>query len=273
MREVTLTFFLLFQEIGDTSQKHFHIERFGNIGIRSCLIPFSPTLVRTPCRKQDNRYMRSLNVLLDTATQVRAIHPWHHHIAHHEIWIIRLCLQGTFQSILCRQHLIIYIAQFPEKETTEVVIILHHKDSFLYLLRILHPYYSIYRINRSRSLEAIFLRSLLHQGMLQIGRNIHDEARAFALLTFQRNLTMMQFDILIHHVQTYARAYLGRGLRLIGTIETFEHMGLLFLGDATSRIFHHDMSISATIYQAFAQYHLHRTSRLGKLKGIRKKII
>ena len=101
MREVLLSLLLLLQEITDACQEHLHIERLGNVGIGTSLVSLSTSIIGTPCRKQDNWDMRGFDIFLDTATHICTIHSRHHHVAHDEVGVFFLRLQGSVHTILC----------------------------------------------------------------------------------------------------------------------------------------------------------------------------
>ena len=272
MREISLTFLLLFQQIADTRQKHLHIEWLGDIGIGSRLIASRPALICAPCREQDDRDMRGLYVLLDAAAHIRAVHPWHHHITHDDVRIFSFSHHRAFYSIFRRQHLIIYTAQFLGEEVREVFIILHHQHSLLYLPESLYPHGTIHHISHHWRCDAVLLRSLLLHFTLQVGRNIHDKTGTLTLLAFQRNLTFVQLDVFIYHIQSDTRTYLLRARILLRAIESLEHMRLVFLRNAAARIFHYDMGASSAIQDAFLQTNTHTAPCLRKLEGIGEKI-
>ena len=82
----------------------------------------------------------------------------------------------------------------------------------------------------------------------------------------------MQLDILIHHIESDARAYLCGSLLLLGTIETLEDMGLFFLGDTAACILYDDTGITTTIDEALAQFYFYHSTSLRKLESIGEQV-
>ena len=130
-RDVMVRLLGPFQDFPDAKSQYRQTKRFGDVVGSPLFESLHDILLATLGRKQDNRNMRIVDITLDLAEQLEAVHHRHHHVADDKTHVLVLCqdIEG-FLTIGSNEHLV-FILKTTLEEEAGIGIVLHHQNGGL----------------------------------------------------------------------------------------------------------------------------------------------
>ena len=205
-----------------TVQQDVHVERLGDVVIGPLPEALQLKFLAVLGGEKDHWDVGRVDIGLDGAAQLHAVHVGHHHVADHQVHGLLPQQVQHHETVRRTQHLIA-LRQARRQEIQELRVVVHQEDR--------------------RAGQAVHLAGDLDVLETRLGRRRGRLRRADgnpkrehgAVRGVVRNLhrTLVHAHILVHQIQADTAAAHGVGLRLI---EHLEHVLPFACGDAGTRI-------------------------------------
>ncbi len=186
LAKLTLTGFLLLNELLHSQTEHLHIERLRDVVIRTNAQAFHLQLVApTSCQENDGN-MRPSQVCLDTLAEFQTVHLRHRHVTHHQINAVVLLQTLQCHLTVISSDDIIFTSEIIMHETAHVRTVVHHQHGEAFvrltvtrclLCPIRNHRCRIVIINSNRLRPLSFVRCLLSVVCCPLSPIWHDSSR------------------------------------------------------------------------------------------------
>ena len=249
-------------EVVYLDMKLFHAERLGDIRVSPRFQPLKFVFHLRLRSQHDHRDLRNLRIILDPFQESETIHLRHHHIAHHQVVVLR---QQHLQTLFAVGGMIklIAAAKFVNDIVSYLLVIIYHK--YLELAEAAFVTIAVREHLTGRAVSNDLIRFQMTVAL----RQRHREAGPLAVAAIVRlDLAAMKLGDGQTQVQPDTSPLHTEVIRVTALIETGEKTLLVFFFN-TGAVVH---NLYFDVFLLFTQHYFHLTPVKGVLEGIRQEI-